>query len=73
MNLQPINPPLIRGQRVQCCKCLRMVSKAKADIEATAGTYVCDDCITIPPAALRAEIDDDLDRAINLIHISRIR
>ena len=46
MNLQPINPPLQPGQKVQCSACLKMVTSAKADLDAPAGTFICPICDT---------------------------
>jgi len=45
MKLQPINPPLREGQRVQCCVCFSMVYNAQADLDGEAfKAFYCNDC-----------------------------
>jgi len=50
MNLQPINPPMPRGMRVQCSTCYRMVlwTSIRADLDAKANTFYCHRCRPLP-------------------------
>lgn len=64
MNLQPINPPLQDGQKVQCAKCHRMTAQAVANLHEKPGTFYCvPDCVP-PDCACTAsgDYEDNGDR-----------
>jgi hypothetical protein len=50
VNLQPINPPMPAGSRVQCSACGKMYlwKTMKADLDAKAGTFLCSRCRPLP-------------------------
>jgi len=57
MNLQFINPPLQKGQQVQCGQCYKMSANAFADLDAPPFTFICRECIDSTAEKYKEERD----------------